>query len=136
MGIHIEPHQEWYWNTTNQGPHHILVRKSMGLKRWKQIHRYLHIWDSSLGVQKIQKPHQKAEFVAKILRTTFRTYWQTGTHLAVDECIEGFCGRSPDIVHIPTKPTPIGYKIWVLAQAGYVLDFLFHVRGSKASQGL
>jgi hypothetical protein len=124
-----------YWNTREGGPTHNTVRQSMGLKRWEQIHRYLHIWDSSTAVQQIQKPHQKAEFLAKELHTAFRTYWQAGTHVSVDECIEGFCGRSPDIVNIPTKPTPIGYKIWVLAEAGHVLDFLFHVRGSLASQG-
>jgi hypothetical protein len=135
MGIHIEPHQNMYWNThEDKGPIHHVIRKSMGLKRWEQIHRYLHIWDSSVAVQQIQKPHQKAEFMAQELRTTFRTYWEPGTHVSVDECIEGFCGRSPDIVNIPTKPTPIGYKIWVLAEAGYILDFLFHVRGGLTTQ--
>ena len=138
MGIHVEPHQSMYWKIHKKGPKgpkHDAVRESMGLKRWEQIHRYIHIWDTSLGVQTIQKPHQKAEFMAKVLRTTFRTYWQPSIYVSVDECIEWFCGRSSDTVNIPIKPTPIGYKIWVLADAGYVLDFLWHVKGSKPSQG-
>ena len=38
-------------------------------------------------------------------------------------------GRSKDIVNIPSKPTPEGYKIWVLANQGYVLDWLYHTKG-------
>jgi len=53
----------------------------------------------------------------------------------VDECIQGFRGRCADIVHIPTKPTPIGFKIWCLAQDGYIMDFLWHRKGDKPSQG-
>ena len=44
------------------------------------------------------------------LRTTFRTYWQAGTHVAIDECIEGFCGRATDTVSIPTKPLILALK--------------------------
>jgi len=31
-------------------------------------------------------------------------------------------GRAPEIVNIPSKPIPEGFKIWVLANEGYVLD--------------
>ena len=40
-----------------------------------------------------------------------------------------------DTVNIPTKPTPIGFKIWVLADQGYVFDLLWHVKGDKKDQG-
>ena len=32
-----------------------------------------------------------------------------------------YTGRSKDIVHMPAKPIPLGYKIWVVAVAGYFL---------------
>jgi len=48
-----------------------------------------------------------------------------GTHLAVDESIQRFMGRASEIVNIPSKPTPEGFKIWILANAGYVLDWLY-----------
>ena len=38
-------------------------------------------------------------------------------------------GRSKDIVNILSKPTPEGYKIWVLANQGYVLDWMYHTKG-------
>src|SRR5882762_2603850 len=40
-------------------------------------------------------------------------------------------GRAPEIVNIPSKPTPEGFKIWVLANQGYVLDWLWHAKGDK-----
>src|ERR1700722_2520757 len=40
-------------------------------------------------------------------------------------------GRAPEIVNIPSKPTPEGFKIWVLANEGYVLDWLWHAKGNK-----
>ncbi|KAF2475600.1 uncharacterized protein BDR25DRAFT_213300, partial [Lindgomyces ingoldianus] len=43
-----------------------------------------------------------------------------GSHVAVDEAMVGFTGRTPEIVNIPSKPVPIGYKMWVLADQGYV----------------
>ena len=40
-------------------------------------------------------------------------------------------GRAPEIVNIPSKPTPEGFKIWILANKGYILDFIQHAKGNK-----
>jgi hypothetical protein len=40
-------------------------------------------------------------------------------------------GRVAETVNIPSKPTPEGFKIWVLANWGYVLDWLWHAKGDK-----
>ena len=40
-------------------------------------------------------------------------------------------GRAPEIINIPSKPTPEGFKIWVLANKGYILDFMWHAKGNK-----
>ena len=48
----------------------------------------------------------------------------SGTHLAVNKTIQRFIGHTPEIVNIPSKPTPEGFKIWVLANKGYILDFI------------
>ncbi|KAF1812442.1 pea pathogenicity protein, partial [Eremomyces bilateralis CBS 781.70] len=60
------------------------------------------------------------------LQTTFKLFWLPGTNLAVDEAMARFTGRAAEIVNIPSKPTPKGFKIWVLADQGYILDWLFH----------
>jgi hypothetical protein len=42
--------------------------------------------------------------------------WQPGRDIAVDEFIIRFQGRSKNITIIPSKPIPIGYKGWAIAQ--------------------
>jgi hypothetical protein len=140
MGIHVEPHINDYWNTNEEdGPIHQSVRKTMSHHRWNQINRYFHIWDPTSDQDCVQsdkvRPHQKVDPLWKLLSPSFQRYWKPGRDVSVDECIEGFTGRTGDTVNIPTKPTPIGFKIWVLSDDGYVLDLLWHVRGDGKDQG-
>jgi hypothetical protein len=138
MGIHIEVHVNDYWNTKKPGPIHGSVRETMSRIRWKQIHRYFHVWGPTLDhsvSNKTARPHEKVDPLAKLLLPTFQRYWKPATDVAIDECIEGFTGRTSDTVNIPTKPTPIGFKIWVLADKGYVFDLLWHVKGDGKDQG-
>ncbi len=44
-------------------------------------------------------------------------------------------GRAKEIVNIPSKPTPEGFKIWVLANQGYVLDWVYHAKGQSKGDG-
>jgi len=41
-----------------------------------------------------------------------------------------FTSRSHDIITIPSKPIPTGYKVWVVAQQGYILSWLWHSKRS------
>jgi len=50
-------------------------------------------------------------------------------HLTVDETIERFTGCVSETVNIPTKPTPEGFKIWLLGNQGYVLNWMFYAEG-------
>ncbi|KAF2178678.1 pea pathogenicity protein, partial [Zopfia rhizophila CBS 207.26] len=49
-------------------------------------------------------------------------YYTPGTHLAVDESIKRFTSRAKETVNIPSKPTLEGFKMWVLANKGYVIN--------------
>ena len=40
-------------------------------------------------------------------------------------------GRAKEIVNILIKPELEGFKIWVLANCGYVLDWLYHCKGDN-----
>ena len=139
MGLHIEPHIHNYWNTDRKtGPVHDPVRDTMSRTRWEQIHRYFHVWDPALDrsvSNRTARPHEKVDPLAKLLLAAFQRYWKPATDVAIDECIEGFTGRTSDTVNIPTKPTLIGFKIWVLADQGYVFDLLWHVKGDGKDQG-
>lgn len=37
-------------------------------------------------------------------------------------------GRSKETVNLPSKPIPKGFNIWVVANHGYVLDWLYHAK--------
>ena len=56
-------------------------------------------------------------------------YWNSGTDVAVDEAMARFTDRSNDIVTIPNNPIATGYKIWIFAQLGYCLSWMFYQKG-------
>jgi hypothetical protein len=57
--------------------------------------------------------------------------WKPGRDLAVDEIIVRFEGRSKETTTIPNKPTPTGYKVWGVAQKGFLLAWNWHIPGVK-----
>ena len=135
MGLHIESSIPEFWNTDPlRGPIHEQVSKHISLKRWQQIDRYFHISEPQQPGHS-EAPFVKLEPLSETLRTAFKEHWKTGTHLAVDETIQRFMGRAKEIVNIPSKPTPEGFKIWVLANEGYVLDWLYHAKGRSKHDG-
>jgi hypothetical protein len=122
-----------YWNTQPEnGAVFDLIRQAMSLVRWEQIHRYFYI--SELGIPNLC-PFNKMDQLSDLLRERFQQYMKPGSDVAIDECIESFEGRAKETVNIPSKPTPIGFKQWVLASDGYVFDWLWHARGSGKQDG-
>ena len=47
-----------------------------------------------------------------------------GIHLTLNKTIERFTGCTSKIVNIPTKAMPEGFKIWLLGNQGYILDWM------------
>jgi len=45
--------------------------------------------------------------------------------------IQRFMGRASEIVNILLKPTPEGFKIWALANKGYILNWLWYAKGDN-----
>ena len=79
-------------------------------------------------MRKLTFLHQ-TEPVNTLLEEACKKHWKPGRFVAVDEVMQRFKGRSHDTLTIPTKPTPEGYKIWVVADEGYVLAWIYHQRG-------
>ena len=128
MGVHKEPRIECYWNTDeSKGPIHSLIRNRISLVRWQQIDRFFHI----SAHPEEEDVFQKVDHLSEHLRKAFKLYWTPGTHLTVDESIQRFMGRASETVNIPSKPVPEGFKIWILANHGYVMDWLYHAKGDK-----
>ena len=133
MGVYRSSDIEDYWNTrAEKGPVHERLRKAIALKRWQQIDRFLYISPpQDPTTPKSETPFDKLEPLNDHLRQSYKRYWATGTHLAVDKTIVRFMGRASETVNIPTKPIPEGFKIWVLANGGYVLDWLYYAKGDR-----
>jgi hypothetical protein len=57
--------------------------------------------------------------------------FRPGSHLAVDECIIRYTGKSGAITTIKGKPDPVGFKIWVIAQMGFFIQWLWHIKEAE-----
>jgi hypothetical protein len=49
----------------------------------------------------------------------------------VDEIIVRYEGRAKETTTVPTKPTPTGYKVWGVAERGFLMCWNWHVPGDK-----
>ena len=128
MGVFEEATIENYWNRGFfRGAIHLLVTQHISLVRWQQIDRFFRISVYSSKGNTFEKVDELSEY----LRVQFKVYWEIGTYLTVDEIIQRFQGRSEITVNISSKSVPKGFKIWVLANAGYVLDWLYHAKGEN-----
>ncbi|KAF6518400.1 hypothetical protein HZS61_002478 [Fusarium oxysporum f. sp. conglutinans] len=54
-----------------------------------------------------------------------------GSHLAVDECMIRYTGRSNETTLAKGKPDPLRFKIWVIAQQGFFIRWLWHIKDAK-----
>jgi hypothetical protein len=130
-GIHHIRQMKHLWKSNkSRNPLHQPVIDCMSRNRWEQINTYFHITPYSGEINgKKQTPFQKISELSIILQTQFAKYYLPGSHLAVDKGMEKFLGRSRATVQIPGKPIPIGFKVWILAHHGYVLNWLWHYKG-------
>ena len=69
-----------------------------------------------------------------LLETSLALY-TPASKVTVDEAIFPFQGRARETTCIPTKPTPDGFKVWVLAQKGYFSAWIFHMPGGPKPKG-
>lgn len=134
MGIHKEPAIDDYWKKKKEYIPRHPISSCISRDRFLAIDQWLYCEDPRQSTT-FTCPFQRIWAVSEHLRKASRRYYKPGIHLAVDESIKRFTGRAKEIVNIPSKPTPEGFKMWVLANEGYVLDWLFHSKGSGKDQG-
>jgi len=132
IGLTIEPAIKDYWKDLNtHGTEHI-VKQYIGVVRFQQLNHHFRAsppWPNSDKTPKTT--FNQIDKLAEHIWLTYRKLYTPGTHLAVNETIQRFMGYIPEIVNILSKLTPKGFKIWVLANKGYILDFMWHAKGNK-----
>jgi len=100
--------------------------------RFQQLNQIFYILKLKLTDDFRKKdPFNKIATLSEHVRQRFQLFWKPRTHLAVDKTIAQFTGRVFKPVNIPSKPTPKGFKVWALANKGYILDWLFYAKGDK-----
>ena len=128
MSLHSESCIDDFWNRNPTKSIHLSVSEHIFLKRWKQINRFFHLAPIDTVHRNV---FAKIDRLSEHLRVSFKLYWSIDTHLTIDEIIQRFMNRSDVIVHISSKSEPENYKIWVLANDDYVLNWLYHAKNDN-----
>ncbi|KAG6997356.1 hypothetical protein FocnCong_v015434 [Fusarium oxysporum f. sp. conglutinans] len=136
LGIHREISIKDHWKAPSLGdqrPLHSII-KFMPLRKFELITRYFRTFDyTKLDVSDegdLPKTFQAAEAWSNHIQKASTELYLPGTNLTIDECMVPFKGRSKETTVVKNKPTPVGFKIWVIAQQGFFLRWLWHVKAS------
>jgi len=110
----------------------MLPKRGIGLVRYMQIKQYLHISILPSGNQLPKLPRKdwwkKLEPLSSYFQHRFQELYLPSTNVAVDEIMVNFTGRSTHTIRLPGKPIPVGYKVLVICDSGYTLNWLFTSR--------
>ena len=121
MGMHPEATRPSFWSQTHR------LGQYMSRNRFDQIHRYFSTRDTTTHPR---QPNEcfawKLEPISTILRQNIFRNWSPGTHVAIDEAMIAFRGRTLHKVKMKNKPIDEGYKTWMAAQSGYTLTWKWH----------
>ncbi|KAF0747291.1 piggyBac transposable element-derived protein 4-like [Aphis craccivora] len=127
MGFHSLPSIRLYWST-DQNFFYERVAKIMPVKIFLKILRYLHL-NNNLNMPQRDSPHfdkhYKIRPLISHLQDKYQSIFKPSRHVAVDESMVPFKGRSTMKQYMPNKSIKRGFKIWALADSasGFLLNF-------------
>jgi hypothetical protein len=106
----------------------------MPLRKFKLITRYFRTFNhNKLDVRNerdLPKTFQAAEKWSNRIQKVSSKLYYPGTNLTIDKYIIPFTGRTKETTVVKNKPTPVGFKVWAMAQQGFFLQWLWHVKAS------
>jgi hypothetical protein len=123
LGIHREISIKDHWKSPKLGDQRPLhpITKFMPLRKFELITRYFRTFDyTKLDVHDegdLPKTFQAAEPWSDHIQKASAELFIPGTNLTIDECMVPFKGRSKETTVVKNKPTPVGFKVWVVAVA-------------------
>lgn len=129
MGIDSLPQTRMYWSADTLHP---IIANVLSRDRFESLNRYFTVSERDPNAAPRNPFSSVRSFIAS-LNHSFPQHWQPGRHLALDESMVSFRGRSDIKRFVPGKPHPHGYKIWVLANENYMLQFQLYQ--GKAAAG-
>ncbi|XP_029348064.1 piggyBac transposable element-derived protein 4-like, partial [Acyrthosiphon pisum] len=127
MGYHELPGIRLYWSN-DPNFYCDRVAKVMPVKRFLKLLRCIHLNDNSKMPQRQSQEFDKLFKIRPMLshlQEKYKTMYKPSRHLAVDESMVAFKGRSSMKQFMPLKPIKRGFKVWALAdsQSGFLLNF-------------
>ena len=129
MGIDSLPQCRMYWQEETR---HATVASALSRDRFESITRFLTV-SEPVAAAAPRNPFSFVRSFIASLNHSFPRHWNPGRHIALDESMVSFRGRSDIKQFVPGKPHPHGYKIWVLANENYMLQFQLYE--GKAAAG-
>jgi hypothetical protein len=131
MGVHRSPRIDYYFrNDPENGLSH-LPRLYMTRTRFEQLKRFLHIShpeSDELRAAGSKDWWHKLEPLASCFHEAAQKFYTPGSHLSVDEIMVQCFGRTLHTYKMPNKPIKQGYKIFALAEHGYIWTFSWSSR--------
>jgi hypothetical protein len=132
MGIDSLPRTRMYWADETRHP---IITNLLSRDRFESLNRYFTVSEQQRDAAPRNPFSSVRDFIAS-LNHSFPQHWVPGRHLALDESMVSFRGRSDIKQFVPGKPHPHGYKIWVLANENYLLQFQLYEGKAAASPSI
>ncbi|RKK53361.1 hypothetical protein BFJ69_g17832 [Fusarium oxysporum] len=82
-------------------------------------------------MKKLLTVFQCVESWSQHLQHATKELCEPGSHLAVDEAMIRYTGRNKQGTNVPNKPVDTGFKVWIAAQLGIFLRWIWHQPGAK-----
>jgi hypothetical protein len=130
MGLHTESETSDYWSTEATAPSHIIT-SFISLRRFQQIKRYLHISCSLTDINLDKNLSTNSQWWYKVeplsshLQPLFRSYYIPSSYVAIDELMIRCFGRTKHSYKMPNKPIKQGYKLYGIADHGYIYSWIW-----------
>ncbi|KJZ68721.1 hypothetical protein HIM_11887 [Hirsutella minnesotensis 3608] len=126
IGIHRERRIQDHWKTYSlctQRPSHAIGR-FMTYDRFQLLFQNIRLCDPE---KTLSSEFDRIDEWSNHIQQSSLSLYQPGSLIAIDECMIRYTGRSKETTKVPNKPIPVGYKVWVVAQRGYFLSWIWHL---------
>ncbi|KAJ3453704.1 hypothetical protein MRS44_017951 [Fusarium solani] len=135
IGLHKETRIEDHWKTSSLGdqrPTYSII-KFMTYNKFQLLHRHLRPFDHTKFVpdERFPEVFKCAQPWSDHIQYVSTQLLEPGSHLAVDEGMIQYEGRSHQKTTVQNKPINTGFKVWVVAQKGFFLRWIWHQPGLK-----
>lgn len=120
-----------HWATSGRVSRKLSLRPPahyMSQKRFEQLKRYVHISGPQASDPNKKEWWYRLEPLASRFRENSMKYYTPGSNISVDEIVVRCFGRSSHTYRMPHKPIKQGYKIFCLAEHGYIWTFSWSSR--------